>query len=337
MKLGGFPEQIWRSRPARLAFLLLAAVLLATNVRPGPPQLDAGLAEARLTFEPVALDAEDPGRRRVGGLLFLGGWALTSDNPRFGGISAMHVEDGRVTAISDAGTLMHFPLPAGGRHARVRLGPLPEGPGPAIRKSNRDSEAMLVRGDRVWVAFERYNMIWEYRRSDMRAIASDRPAAIRRWNANGGAEAMVRLADGRFLVFAEGPNDDRPFSNVALFAGNPAVAGTPARRLRYRRVPGLRVTDAALLPDGRLLLLNRRFSWWDGLSATLAVAAPANLAGGAIVEGREVAALRAPLTIDNMEALSVTVENGRTIVWIASDDNFIPLQRTLLLKFELVE
>jgi hypothetical protein len=36
-----------------------------------------------------------------------------------------------------------------------------------------------------------------------------------------------------------------------------------------------------------------------------------------------------------MEALSVTVENGRTIVWMASDDNFGPLQKTLLLKFAL--
>jgi hypothetical protein len=36
-----------------------------------------------------------------------------------------------------------------------------------------------------------------------------------------------------------------------------------------------------------------------------------------------------------MEALSVTRELGRTIVWIASDDNFSPLQRTLLLKFAL--
>ena len=47
--------------------------------------------------------------------------------------------------------------------------------------------------------------------------------------------------------------------------------------------------------------------------------------------------LRAPAAIDNMEALSVTRERGRTILWIASDDNFSPLQRTLLLKFALVD
>jgi hypothetical protein len=58
---------------------------------------------------------------------------------------------------------------------------------------------------------------------------------------------------------------------------------------------------------------------------------------GATIERREIARLQPPLTIDNMEGVSVTVENGRTIVWLVSDDNFFPLQRTLLLKFALIE
>jgi hypothetical protein len=37
-----------------------------------------------------------------------------------------------------------------------------------------------------------------------------------------------------------------------------------------------------------------------------------------------------------MEALAVVEEQGRVIVWVASDDNLLPLQRTLLLKFEWV-
>jgi len=118
---------------------------------------------------------------------------------------------------------------------------------------------------------------------------------------------------------------------------DPADPRTRAWLLGYRRVPGYRVTDAALLPDGRLLLLNRRFAWLEGLSAVLTVADTRDLRAGATIEGREIARLQPPLTVDNMEALSVTVENGRTIVWIASDDNFFPLQRTLLLKFALVE
>ena len=48
------------------------------------------------------------------------------------------------------------------------------------------------------------------------------------------------------------------------------------------------------------------------------------------------ATLESPLNVDNMEALAITIENGRTIVWIASDDDFMSIvRRTLLLKFEL--
>jgi hypothetical protein len=36
-----------------------------------------------------------------------------------------------------------------------------------------------------------------------------------------------------------------------------------------------------------------------------------------------------------MEGISVTREGGRTIVWLTSDDNYSPLQQTLLLKFAL--
>jgi len=335
MKLGGFPERIWASRLERAAFVLIAGLMLATHVGPGPPPPPPVPAEAALTLAPVALDPDDPRRRRVGGLLFLGGWVLRSDNRRFGAISAIHVENGQVTALSDAGTLFRFPLPGGG--GRVRLDPLPAGPGPATRKSNRDTEAMVAGGDSLWIGFESHNMIWRYRRGDLRPTAAARPAAMRRWRVNGGAEAMVRLGDGRFLVIAEGRDDGRDESDALLFDGDPADPATPAFPLRYRRPPGFRATDAALLPDGRLLLLNRRFALFEGLSAVLTIAETRGLRTGQTITGREVAALRPPLTVDNMEALSVTVEDGRTIVWIASDDNFFPLQRTLLMKFALVE
>ena len=54
-----------------------------------------------------------------------------------------------------------------------------------------------------------------------------------------------------------------------------------------------------------------------------------------MIAGKEIADLRSPINVDNMEGLSVTQEGGRTIVWIASDDNFNPMQRSLLLKFAL--
>jgi hypothetical protein len=91
------------------------------------------------------------------------------------------------------------------------------------------------------------------------------------------------------------------------------------------------------MPDGRLMLLNRRFEWLEGFSLAVTIADVRGLGEGATIEREEIARLAPPLTVDNMEGLSLTRENGRTIVWIVSDDNYFPLQQTLLMKFALVE
>ena len=335
MKPGGFPERIWRGRFSRILFLAGALLLLGTITRRGPPLPPPGPGDGMIEVARVGLDPGDPARRTLGSLRFLEGWSLASADDRFGGISALHVEGGEVVAISDVGVLMRFPVPGARARLPVRFDPLLEGPGPRTRKSNRDSEAMVVAGDRLWVLFERYNMVWRYDRNSLRAQSAARPAALRPWGGNRGAESLAALADGRFLILVEGADDGAPFSDAALVAGDPSVPGTAAARLRYRRPPGYRATDAAPLPDGRVLVVNRRFRLLEGVSARLVVVDPAGLGEGATLEGREIARLEAPLNVDNMEALSVTQEDGRTIVWIASDDNFSPLQRTLLLKFEL--
>jgi len=47
--------------------------------------------------------------------------------------------------------------------------------------------------------------------------------------------------------------------------------------------------------------------------------------------------LAPPQIADNFEGLAVDVRNGRTRIWLVSDDNFLPQQRTYLLEFELVK
>jgi hypothetical protein len=104
--------------------------------------------------------------------------------------------------------------------------------------------------------------------------------------------------------------------------------------MRYLPPDGYRATDAALLPDGRILVLNRRWRLLEGLSAKLMLLR-GRLAPGALLRGLEIADFHRPVTLDNMEGLSVTEEGGRIIVWLTSDDNYSPLQRTLLMKFAL--
>ena len=331
MKLARILNETASSRFGRMLFLAVAFVLLATIIHPPPAQPPTGPADARLDIVAVALDEQDPRRRRVGELVFLRGWALTSPEPRFGAISAMQVENGQVTALSDTGTIFRFALPRAAGAAPLRIEPLPRTAGRA--KSSHDTEAMLIAGGQAWIALERRNGVVRFRRADWHEESAAQPALMRSWRGNSGPEGMARLPDGRFLIFSEGRDHGAPFSPVVLFAGDPAVPDTPAVALRYRRLSGFRVTDAAVMPDGRLLILNRRFSLLDGASARLVVAESGRLGAGATVEGREIAELRPPLAVDNMEALSVTREGGRTIVRIASDDNFMGAQRTLLLEF----
>jgi hypothetical protein len=335
MILGGFPERIWRSRSGRAALALPVFVLLATNIAPGPFHALEGAGEAALTYTPVQLAADDPARRDLGRLHFLGGWTMSSADPRLGGLSGLRIEGSTVTAVSDAGMIVTFPLPGASAAPRLRFQPVVEGPGPERRRTTRDTEALWVQGNQLWLTFERQNAIWRYDRATMRAEASARPAPMRGWRGNSGAEALARFADGRFLVLEEGRDDGGTASTALLFGGDPTVPGTSWMRLTYRRPAGYRATDAAPLPDGRVLILNRGLNGLQ-LSAKLVVADVRGLRPGGTLAGEEVATLAEPLVVDNMEGVAVTEENGRTIVWLVSDDDFMRLfRRTLLLKFEL--
>jgi hypothetical protein len=318
-----------------VAALALAALpLLATFAPPGLFTEAELPGETVLSFEAVPLDRDAANRHSIGKLLYLGGWQIRSNDRRFGGISAIHVERGKVIAISDAGSLIRFSLPGGS--SSPQISPLSGEPGSQSSKSDRDSESMVVHGRRAWIGFERRNLVGRYRLGSWTSDASAAPPAMKSWPGNSGSEAMVRLANGSFLIFSEGK--PRPGgTEVLLFEGDPALPGTRSRSLTYRPPEGYRITDAALLPDGRLLFLNRRFSLPEGFTAKLTIGSKPKLEEGAILEGEEIAHLQAPVTVDNMEGLSVASESGRTILWIASDDNLNPLQRTLLLKFALVE
>ncbi|WP_376100099.1 hypothetical protein ACE7GA_04685 [Roseomonas sp. CCTCC AB2023176] len=85
------------------------------------------------------------------------------------------------------------------------------------------------------------------------------------------------------------------------------------------------------MPGGGALVLERRFTWVEGFSARVAHL-PGPIGDG-VIEGATVALLGPPLPTDNWEGISAFRHRGRLLVAVLSDDNEIPLQRSLLSVF----
>ncbi len=322
-------------RRTRYALMILLALSCAWS---GPPRRPILGDRADIATWPVLLDERDPKKVTVGALTFLGGLQLTSSDGAFGGFSSMTVEGDRFTLLSDGGTIARFRLDGALRLTEPQFADLPAGPGTGWDKPERDSESMTrdPGTGRVWVGFERFNQIWRYSPGLTLPARGVAPTPMADWSVNGGAESMVRLHDGRFLVIAE--TDRWPHSgarHALLFARDPVERPLKGFVFGYFPPAGFDPSDAVELPDGRVLVLNRRIDLPFNWSAVLTVIDPRDFRPNRAVRGREIARLAAPLTVDNYEGLAITHEGSATILWMVSDDNQLVLQRTLLMKFKL--
>ncbi|MBL0925665.1 MAG: esterase-like activity of phytase family protein [Sphingomonadaceae bacterium] len=321
-------------RRLRVLFATLALAFLAVaGVRVVYPSKSQAIA-----LKPLPLDSNHPGIRRLGDLIFLNAWELRSDNQDFGGISALTVlADGRFIGIGDAGTLIGFGMGKGHNMDRPFIAPLPGKPLSGFDYRDWDSEGIAYNpgSGEFWVSFEANHAIRRYSRSFSRVTGSVEMSGRHKWAPNKGIEALVRLPDGRFVAIAE--NLEQGLHEGYLFSGDPVEKGTVKTWFQFRPPAGYRVTDAVLLSDGRLMLLNRSVGYLRGFSAKLSILELSQIGRNAIVAGEVVATLGAPLLVDNMEGIAVTPDKTGDIIWLISDNNFNIFQRTLLMKFRLAE
>lgn len=321
-----------RLSPSFAAALLAAAVLLA----PAPPRAASIAIEAR----PVPLNGDDLQQTTVGKLKYRGGLMLTSPDGNFGSLSDLRVsQDGRrLVAIGDTGTRVTATLvyDAEGNLAGVKdgdLGQLTGLDGKALRgRGEVDAEAIApgAEGELI-VAFERDHRIWRYFPNNPVPEPIPPPDELQHAPRNGGIEAMTLLADGKLLLIAE--DFGQGGRNVAWVSSKEGWSV-----LTYGVDGGYQPTGAATLDNGDVLVIERRFTLRRGAGGRIKRIAKESIKPGAHLEGTVIAEIRPPLTVDNFEGIEARRDsNGRTLIYLISDDNHNPLQRTLLLMFELID
>lgn len=310
--------------------------------------LGGGLAHAtgaealQVQAKAVVVDPQQPGRTRFGALTLLSSFALKADDKRFGGLSgvALDVSGHTLYAVSDRGyglsaRLIHDKT---GRLTGVNhweIVPLKTPSGRRVKRRMIDAEAIVQERDGAWlVAFENRHRIWRYPPSPEAFAALPEPVsiprALSRAPRNGGLESMARLPDGRLLVLTEKfRNADGSLKGWLLSEGQ-------ASGVSYLTSGGFSSTDLAALPQGDVLVLERRFQPTSGVAIRLLCMAGGQLRPGARLRGRELMSLNMSVVIDNFEGLAVRESpKGEVLLYLISDDNFNVFQRTLLFQFRL--
>lgn len=263
---------------------------------------------------------------------FEGGWSLTSEYDDFGGFSGLVVDEeaGSLLAISDKGDWWQAPFdarqsvpPASGTMQRFSVGMEAD-------KVDLDAESLIKFDDGYLVSFE-HNHRLEF---VAEAGAAPRKPMLQNIDfsgisRNGGMEAIVRLNTGQLLAFSEKGLNGAGHLQAWL------VSADSVKTLKFQPPKNFSPTDAAVMPNGDVLVLLRHFSAIDGVAIKVQHIKADDIIAGAVLNGGEVLHLTPEFTVDNMEGLDVVTMDDDTVRMVMiSDDNFNPLQRTLLMMFD---
>lgn len=319
-----------------------------------PPLYEGAPVEVPVTTKPIPLDSSDPARTQVGRLSYLGGVEIRAGDKRFGGLSDMlwDEECNRLLVVSDTGLWVVL-VPREESHRLVGLekaymAPILDLDGkPASRKRDADAEALMRDGNgNILVWFEQDHRAQRYRNvtaCQVETLGTKAEAIIRlpemaEWPENGGAEAVARSGAEVFILSESqevGDGGRQALRVIGETSEKPEV-----KSFIYQPPAGFSPTAMAMLhpddPDSPMLILHRHFSLLRGVAAVLGEARLTGAPVQTTVQPTEIARLGPPLAVDNMEAIAVRTDGGRRFVYLLSDDNFNPMQKTILLKFELL-
>lgn len=322
------------SRFGRLASIWIALSLTACAASLGAPRpyplSSDGWTPAVAELRSVNLGLPG-GAQLAEGVRFAGGLQLIAapTSPLHSLSDLKLTGDGGFVTVSDSGDLVRgdIRLDAGGRligldHFRSRRLTLEDGR--AISdKQDGDAEGLLVTpSGNLLVSFERRHRIWNYgplsaiktqptpmRSPDFAFTENDGmeglAVAPTGWRVSGEAGGVWDCSPARCTVVTAPPETPIPDSDYRITGldRNPSGDGWFVVQRLYRAPIDMRARVRRMAPDGTL--------------------------GPILIE------LKLPGTTDNFEGIAAETRHGKTRLYILSDDNFNPAQRTLMLAFDL--
>ncbi|MDZ4792369.1 MAG: esterase-like activity of phytase family protein [Hyphomicrobiales bacterium] len=308
-----------------------------------------------ITAEPFSVSALTPRGGKIGKLTWQCGLILRSDAPQFGGFSGLAIDKTgtKLTALSDEGSWLAADLKLSDGCAtgiaNARMGPLSGAGGKSLGgKRFSDSEGFAaVRNSEtdgaVYISFERKHRIAKYLLKSGEITGAPQavsmPSAVSKLGNNEGLEALAVLQGGplkgAIVAFAESAAknaaEDAPAPGWLIFGGK-------TEALQMRLFEGFKITDMTPLDDGGLIVLERFYKGMlQGVHMRIRYIKAASIKPGAPLDGEVLLQLGGYANqVDNMEGAALhKTNNGETILTIISDNNFNPLQRTLLMQFLL--
>ena len=330
----------------------LAAVFAAPAASEPLPWSVAGGSAITIETKPIEQFIVGNEQVNFGALQFRGGFALLGSDG-FGAFSGLAVnangdgllavsdtgrwfsaaitrENGRITGLTDtiAGLI------------RNQEGvPLNQG-----RKWFADAEGLTLSGGKAIVSFER-------QKGKLRSFDVAEEGFLARGQILTESNVLNRIKGNRGIEAVAIPPQGSAFAGSVVAIGERILSGgnhsgwilngSTSLRFKIRRRGDFDITAADFLPNGDLLLLERRFSLILGSAVRIRrIAAadinPEQLAAGIVLDGVDLMTADLSHQIDNMEGMAVRIDpDGTPVILLISDDNMNFFQRTLLLEFAL--
>jgi hypothetical protein len=319
-----------------------------------------------ITVRSSAMIPSSPSSKRIGDLTFVAGFSLTSEDPRFGGLSDLHLLDnGNLVAVSDGGAFVWMDLaPDGVTPLSARISPLLDMNGEPLKAIQGDAQGLAINGGVALVSFGHNHRVLAYDLGKCGAAARGAPIVFGPYGlplADAFGDAGLAVTDRTGVeALAVTPNWYL-FTGVGAKVGKlSALSARPIEGdldfslrvgVEQPELAGMDVVSPWLGDPRRAqaFLLHRSRDPRQGvsISETLLELFQSPGSGGGEFEARSrntfvevgwrlLAKLDPPVASENFEGVTAKeLTDGRVRLFLISDNNFADKKSTLLWVFDV--